>query len=181
MQSTRPQYARQQLWVLRLRIAVRYVVWDIRAHLPGGRYPRFVRLPAWCKAAADRGDSARAAKYARELLDLAARYSDDWNYGNALHDGHLVLGRVALAKGDHAEARSELLAAGRTPGSPQLNSFGPNMRLAKDMLDAGHADAVLEYFDLCRGFWHSHRNSLDLWRKDIAAGRMPNFGANLRY
>lgn len=181
MQSTRPQYTRQPLWLLRWRISAREFAWDVRAHLPGGRYVRFIRLPDWSKTAADRGDNARAARLARELLSMADDYAEDWHYGNAVHDGHLVLGRVALAKGDHIEARSELLAAGRTPGSPQLDSFGPNMSLARDLLQAGHFDVVLQYLELCRKFWKPASPMLDRWTKDIACGRRPDFGPNLRY
>lgn len=74
-----------------------------------------------------------------------------------------------------------LRAAGETPGSPQLNSFGPNMTLAKDLLERGERDAVLAYFEACRVFWKMGGNSLDAWRQDVEAGRIPNFGANLRY
>ncbi len=46
-----------------------------------------------------------------------------------------------------------LIAAGKSPGSPQMDSFGPNMTLAKDLLEKGERDAVLEYFMRCRKFW----------------------------
>jgi hypothetical protein len=49
----------------------------------------------------------------------------------------MVLGQVALRRGDAKKAASFLLAAGKTWGSPQLNSFGPNMPLANDLLAAG--------------------------------------------
>ncbi|HEX5063579.1 MAG TPA: hypothetical protein VFV99_29580, partial [Kofleriaceae bacterium] len=60
-----------------------------------------------------------AAALAAELLELAPKYEQNWNYGNAVHGGHTVLGQVALARGDVAEARRQLLASGATPGSPQ--------------------------------------------------------------
>jgi len=37
-----------------------------------------------------------ARKYAQELLALAAKFQGDWNYGNAIQDGNLVLGRIAV-------------------------------------------------------------------------------------
>ena len=126
---------------------------SIRARLPGGRHARFVLLPGWCARALERGKVALAASHARELLRLAAHYPDDWNHGNAIHHGHLTLGRVSLMSGDLAGARSELIAAGQTSGSPQLCSFGPNMRLAQDLFRAGERDIVLQYFELCRRFW----------------------------
>jgi len=54
-------------------------------------------------------------------------------------------GRSALHGGHLEGARSCLLAAGHTPGSPQLNSFGPSMSFAREMLEAGEREPVLEY------------------------------------
>jgi hypothetical protein len=114
---------------------------------------RFHVLPEAAKSAAEVRQYPLAEAYASELLRLAPQFPRDWNYGNAIHDGHMVLGRVALARGQRNTARRELLLAGATPGSPQLDSFGPNMSLAKDMLAAGEQDAVFRYFDECRSFW----------------------------
>jgi hypothetical protein len=175
------QYNPPPLWSLRLSLPIFRFVMNLAAHMPGGRYWRFVQLVDWSKRAVDRGANDRATKFANELLALAKRYSDDWNYGNAIHHGHLVLGRVALAAGDLEGARFELLAAGRTPGSPQLDSFGPNMRLANDLLAAGEIEVVQEYFELCRAFWKLGAEHIEEWAADIAAGRAPKFGPNLVY
>lgn len=122
------------LWFLRIWKRLYFAKFSVAAFLSGGRYSRFVILPEWCKRAIEHGEHERATRFATQLLEIAQTFPNDWNYGNAIHHGHLVLGRVALAVGDLETARSDLLAAGRTPGSPQLNSFGPNMRLAKDVL-----------------------------------------------
>lgn len=76
-------------------------------------------------------------------------------------------------------AAGYLLEAGRTPGSPQLSSFGPNMQLARELLEAGETRPVLEYFELCRKFWPSP--ALDAWAAEVRAGQIPEFGANLKY
>jgi hypothetical protein len=122
-----------------------------------------------------------ARQFATELLRAAEDYPRDWNYGNAIHDGNMVLGRIALREGRVEDATHFLLAAGRTRGSPQLDSFGPNMSLAKDMLEVGEREPVLEYFDLCRRFWDLGGKSLDNWAKEVRAGTVPDFGANLVY
>jgi hypothetical protein len=103
-------------------------------------------------------------------------------YGNAIFYGNMVLGRVVLSR-DHKvdSAKSYLLAAGRTRGSPQLNSFGPNMSLAKDLLLAGERDTVLEFFTSCRAFWKMGPTKLDEWTAAVKSGRVPDFGANLKY
>ena len=142
---------------------------------------RFYALRGAAKAAIAVGKMPEAQAYATELLESASQFQDDWNYGNAVHDGHLVLGRLAFRGGDAETAKAELLAAGETPGSPQLNSFGPNMALAKDLLELGDTDTVLEYFRRCEGFWASGAERLTRWRLAIADGRVPDFGANLRY
>ncbi len=121
----------------------------------------------------------KAKQYADRLLELSTSPEFERRTGNAVHHGNLVLGRLALKAGEMDRAKSYLLEAGRTTGSPQLNSFGPNMMLAKELLEHGEKDIVLEYFQLCGKFWE--REELDEWAKVIKAGGAPDFGANLRY
>jgi hypothetical protein len=118
---------------------------------------------------------------APELLQLVEADPNDWNYGNAVHYAHLMLGRVAVVRGDLEKAESELLAAARVPGSPQLASFGPNMQLALELLQTGHKECVLEYLVLCEKFWETGKRQLHSWSDDIKSGRQPLFGANLFY
>ena len=142
---------------------------------------RFYALPDAGLSAFELGHDAEAEAYARELLALASRYRQVWNYGNALHDGHVILGRLALQAGNREAAIQHLSAAAQTPGSPQLNSFGPNMTLVRDLLLAGEEGAVLRYFDRVETFWQMDRGRLDEWRAAIDAGDMPDFGSNLLY
>lgn len=142
---------------------------------------RFYRLDNLAKAAIKADDLDKATRYARESLDGAEGFPKDWNHGNAVHHGNNVLGLVALKQGNVKLAAEHLLKAGKTPGSPQLDSFGPNMTLAKALLEKGEKDAVLEYFDLCRKFWKMGADRLDRWSKDVKAGNTPEFGGNLAY
>ena len=166
--------------VFRGGLGIYLAILSIAARLPW-RYPRFLALHWRAEKLLDRGHLDRADRFARELLSLADGYRDDWNYGNAVHKGHLILGRVALSRGDTATARSELLLAGDTPGSPQLDSFGPNMRLAKELLEVGERAVVLEYFGRCRRFWQMGGPALSRWTAAIEASRAPDFGPNLKY
>lgn len=142
-------------------------------------------LPDVAVSAFEAGDYDRAEVIARAMVVRAtpqpAHPWNDFNRGNSLHQGHLVLGRIALHRNEVVMAERELLLAGERPGSPTLKSFGPNMSLAKELLAAGRRDAVLKYFDECALFWHDRSSKLPAWRADIAAGRTPNFGANLYY
>jgi hypothetical protein len=140
---------------------------------------RFYALAALAKVAIEAGNPEKADAFAQELLQRAPQYPTDWNYGNAIYYGHLVLGRVALQRGDTNEAASQLLAAGKTRGSPQLNSFGPNLILAKELLAKGDAQTVLEFLADCKKFWKLDRGKLDEWINAIHAGKVPDFSQNL--
>jgi len=142
---------------------------------------KFHALDDAAKESFEVGRTDDARKYANELLALAPKYLGDANYGDAIQDGNLVLGRIALKEGRIEEAKARLLEAGKSPGSPQMDSFGPNMSLAKDLLEKGERDVVLQYFDLCRKFWSMGHAKLDQWTKDVKAGQTPDFGANLLY
>lgn len=127
------------------------------------------------------GAISSATNYARELLAQASSFPDDWNYGNAIHKGNILLGLIALKNRQITEAKEYLLKAGSTPGSPQLDTFGPNMALAKELLLAGETETVLKYFELCSKFWDADFGQLSHWTSAIRRGQVPNFGANLIY
>ena len=114
-------------------------------------------------------------------MKRAPQYPKDWNYGNAIFYGNLVLGRIALQRGDIKESVARLLAAGATPGSPQLNSFGPNMSLAKDLLAKGQTEPGLNFLAACKSFWKMDQGRLDQWIATIRAGDKPDFTSNLAY
>lgn len=145
------------------------------------RLYRFYLLSDLAKTAfeAEQGEKARA--YADELIELAPQYRDNWNYGNAVHHGNLILGRLALRSGDRSEAKGYLIQAAKTPGSPQLKSFGPSMTLAKELLREGEKETVIEYLKLCAQFWESGRGQLTKWIDIIETNGEPDFGNNVRY
>lgn len=131
-------------------------------------------------AAFDAGDLRKARGYASELLALGAKDPKDWDHGNALHHGNIVLGRVALREGRLAAARAHLLAAGHTPGSPQLNSFGPNTSLAAALLERGDKRTVDRFLELVGRFWPQKRQLAE-WRRSLARGGWPNLDCNAGY
>ena len=141
----------------------------------------FYRLTDAAPAAFTAGEYERAQTLGVELLAEAERWKENWNYGNAVHAANLVLGRASLIRGEMADAKKYLLAAGKTPGSPQLNTFGPDMLFAKEMLKKGEMETVLKYFELCSGFWGKKHSSLDAWKAAIEKNEEPDFGPNLRY
>jgi len=138
-------------------------------------------LPDAAQAAFEAGDYERAAAYSKDALSLAEQpeYAD--NNADAIHYGNIVLGRIALRQGNVPAASAYLLKAAKISGNPHLDTFGPNMILAKELLETGERKSVLEYFDLCGKFWAHDDKKLDQWRAAVTAGTDPNFAANLRY
>ena len=150
-------------------------------HNAKDEYGRWLALTDGVLWSVDVDPPAKAREDAKAILSMSENYRRDWNYGNAVHQANLALGRLALRDGDIEQAKHYLIEAGRTPGSPQLNSFGPNMLLAKELLETGETAAVLEYLDLCAKFWRVDHGSISTWKKIIAEGKQPHFLANLLY
>jgi hypothetical protein len=133
------------------------------------------------RAAFEAEDLEKAQAYASELLTMAAQpdYAND--AGDAVHHGNLVLGRLALRSGNLEQAKSHLIEAAKTTGSRPLMSFGPNMMLAKELLEHGERDAVIQYLRLCTNFWYDPYHQPQQWIHAIEQGAIPDFGANLDY
>jgi hypothetical protein len=136
---------------------------------------RAASLPDISMAALEAGELGKAAAYADEMLAMGMGPVAPWNgnAGNLIHHGHITLGRLALIAGDVDAAEEHLRRAGLTHGSPQLDSFGPDFRLANELLAQGRTEVVLEYLDLCRRFWKLGHDALDRWSAQIRAGRRP--------
>jgi len=142
---------------------------------------RFYYLGAAAKEEFNKGHISDAKNYATELATLAPKYTKNWNYGNAIQDANLVLGRIAVRDGNIEAAKSYLSEEAKSPGSPQMDSFGPNVSLAKDLLEKKETEAVINYFTACKTFWKMHNGKLDDWIASVKAGNIPDFGANLVY
>lgn len=125
-------------------------------------------------------DLKTAIRVADELLLMAKRFGNDWNYGNATHFGHIIRGRVYLLNGNLSGAKAELALAAQTSGSPQLDSFGPNFTLAEELYAKGEKAAVEDYIKNCFRFWSSKyaQEKVAQWMADLAKGERPNFKRN---
>lgn len=155
---------------------------DLEAQLARTTDPeeRFHLMVRFAPQALREGKPECARDAAQRVLQMAPRFPGDWDLGNALHDANQVLGILALEDGDADVAAAHLLASAEAPGSPQLASFGPEMGLAKRLLEEGERDAVLQYLRRCRAFWEMGSALLDTWEEDVRAGRTPNFLGNVR-
>lgn len=116
----------------------------------------------------------KSSRFANQLLAHAQQETDESQASDCKHKAHSILGRLALKNGNIDAARFHLLSSADVQGSPVLHSFGPNMRLAKELLESGQQDAVLEYLDRCEVFWEGERGRLPAWRKEIQDGSVPS-------
>ena len=134
------------------------------------------------RAAMDAGDVDRAAGLAKLLLAMTPMLGEDPKTARGVddikHHSYIILGRVALRKGDVEAAKADLLDAGRVKGGQLLAFYGPNMSLAKELLERGERDVVLQFLALCRKFW-GFPEKLEPWIAAIKKGELPDFGANL--
>jgi tetratricopeptide (TPR) repeat protein len=145
----------------------------------GEQERRFV-LPWAAQAAFEAGDYENATAWSREMLSMADQATKGEDFADEIHYGNIVLGRIALQHGDVAAAGSYLEKAGLADGNPHLDTFGPNMMLAKELLQRGDYKPVLAYLESCGRFWKDD-GKLVKWRSDVTQGKTPDFGANLNY
>lgn len=137
-------------------------------------------------AALEANETELAKQHATETLRKNTDDTND-NYGNVIHNANQILGRCALREGKLADAKEYLLKAGATPGSPQLNSYGPQLQLARELLEKGEKETVLQYLDLVSKFWTSdseesalgkqvsteHAALIAGWKREITEGKIP--------
>jgi hypothetical protein len=135
---------------------------------------RFYSLDDLIKAAYEAIDLSTAENLAKEYLDLASTYRCNWNYGNAIHDANRYLGLISLKKSDRAAAVDYLLKSGKSSGSPQLNSFGPDLDLADALLREGHVEPVKTYLSDVKAFWKMENGQVDEWLAGIDKGERPS-------
>ena len=120
---------------------------------PGQEDPKPLDLVAGLKLL-NSGDLDGLSAFIVGLFEeLADTEATNWNYGNLIHDANILSGHLLYAQGRTGEAAAALVKAGSTPGSPQLNSFGPDLSLAWVLLKQGQEEAVLSYLKGVSGFW----------------------------
>lgn len=132
-------------------------------------------LGSVAKAAFEAGNLIKAKAYASRLLKKYGREKDFPFYDDVVSEGHQALGRVALREGNVTRANAHLLDSAKIPGSGAFSIFGPDMTLAKELLEKGQKTAVIAYLHLCAKFWKDEGGLLKDWEADIRKGRMPDF------
>jgi hypothetical protein len=148
--------------------------WNPTGQFVTPRLSRFYGIEEIIKSAYSAGNDDEVESFASEYLTLASTYRCNWNYGNAIHDANRYLGLVSLRHGNMREAASFLQLSGKTPGSPQLDSFGPDLDLADGLLKKGEISAVTQYLTDIKIFWKSGRAQTDRWLAAVGRGETPS-------
>ena len=137
-------------------------------------------MMAWL--ALEAGDTERATGWAHEVARIPEVLAqlprdpgplDPWPH----RIGNVVLGRIALDRGDLDEAERRLELAGRHPPGALLSRF-PDFVLAHEMLERHRTQPVLSYLEACRDMWIIGEEQIDGWLADISRGHRPDLDAS---
>jgi hypothetical protein len=101
-------------------------------------------MPRVCYEA---GRLTEAVAYSRELLEGQA--FPEYREGSAVHAAETTLGLVALATGDVALAKKQLLKSLVCPSSSALSPFGPSLRLAEELHCVGETLFIISFLRRC--------------------------------
>jgi len=114
------------------------------------------------------GDFDGAAALAKIYLQSRDR--------NATQKANTILGRAALRSGNMSASKQYLLDSSGPAAARDIATYGPMMALARELLEKGERDTVLQYLEKCLILWPRGENTLQNWISDIQKGATPNFG-----
>ena len=142
---------------------------------------RQARLSQLAPTAYIAGDKEKAQDLANKLLALGEENrgshvrSFQGGAERSVHVASVVLGLISIDRGDVSGAKDHLAKAGDLKlGDPALRTFGPDMLLAKRLLEKGESGAVLDYLKACSAFWDLGGENLSRWSNEIKAGKAPD-------
>ncbi len=110
----------------------------------------------------------------KELLRLNKIVPETWNYGNAIHHSHTIISLVKFERNQIDSAKNHLVKSSKTPGSPQLDSFGPTLMLAQKLADHGEIQSCIKYLKNCSQFWKMDNGKVSTWLNQLENGNVPN-------
>ena len=93
-----------------------------------------------------RGNLDATQVNAGNLLALASQNPQDSLYGEALFDANMLLGKIAMRRGDRKAAVRDLLKAADAPASEAVRRGDFIMNLPRALVDWGERRAVIEFF-----------------------------------
>jgi BlaR1 peptidase M56 len=122
-------------------------------------------------------DWERAAKHARESLQLATQFPNDRDYGTAIFKANMVLGMVSMRNGKQKEAVHFMLEASRAPASEELkyNHQYFAFKLPEVLLKYGERASVIEFLERLANINISQKPYLLESAELIRRGRKPRW------
>jgi hypothetical protein len=143
--------------------------------LTRNRWLRQQALDELCQVAFDAGEYEKAIAYAEGHLAQAVQRSNrKARSERARWLLHTICGRIALRRGEVAQAVEHLSSSADIQERAAFGAAGPPMRFAQEMLEAGQREAVLTFLAACARFW-DRTDLLDQWVARIRAGENPDF------
>ena len=140
-------------------------------------------LETLSSSAIEVGELDLASSFATELVHDFGQSIDDFDYDEVAHIANINLGKVELRRGNTDKAKEFLLIAIRAPlRKPNNHLRDPDMSLAKELLEEGAKEAVLQYLGLCLELGPIRKSpksnqkrikALNLWREQILKGIKP--------
>jgi len=135
------------------------------------------------KSAIEAENIEKAEAHAVELMNKAAVFKNGPLYEWALHIGRQILGRVVLrryrrndfAKADYLQTAKEFLINSAKISSSNEINFVPSMALAKELLEIGEREIVINYLELYANVWKDGKDRLKEWREAVRKGNIPDF------
>ena len=149
-------------------------------------YVKFLRLDDLAWKAYASGDHAKAEVYARTILDFDAKLPEearDRTPCGSIHNAYLVLGSVALDKGDIKGAAENLIASVKKPKPSPGNRLTADMSLAKRLLEIGERDAVMRYIEMSAEISDEpkERDKRRAWMAVLKNDQVPEFERFMDY
>jgi hypothetical protein len=130
-------------------------------------------LPNLAESALGANDLRVAESAAAELALLGREPQFRLDSSEILHQSLLLLGRCALSAGGVETAKSYLLQAAENVCA---SASRINLRLAKELLEGGQTNVVVDYLRRTAACWTSNSNDVDEWIRAIESGLIPDFG-----
>jgi hypothetical protein len=145
------------------------------------------RLKSIGQTAMAAGETDYAERCALQMLRIPDVCSDVMPHHDAGHDmgqvydGRIILGKVALARGDVDSAERHLLDAAATwPVDSVKKTYGPDFELAARLLREDRAAGVLSYLRASRRFTVFLEEQIDHWIREVEEGRTPDFRDHMK-
>jgi lipopolysaccharide biosynthesis regulator YciM len=116
----------------------------------------------------------QARRLAEEALALAGKLTGDPRSAAVVYRANVILGAVAIRRGDRAGAVKHMRVAVEQPGSPEVAEYAQSLlrhRLVNELLKAGERASVAEFLERAAAFDDGDRPAADA--KAIREGRMP--------